>query len=91
MKIKEVGVKLMEKNVHHMDLLNDDFLDVLVRALENDYGRSIHRFAKVKQTGRYSWKMSIIFTDFCLMEGEILIVTPYPGAEPQVEIHGVYY
>lgn len=84
-------MKLMEMNVHHMDMENDDFIDVLVNALEKDYGRSIYRFAKAKQIGKYSWQMSIIFTDFCLLEGEMHIVTPYPGAEPQVEIHGVYY
>lgn len=77
--------------IHYMDMENADFADVLIDAIEKDYGRSISRIPKFKQEEKYCYSISIIFTDFCLLEAEIYIVTAYPGAAPHIEIHGMYY
>jgi hypothetical protein len=76
--------------INHMDFENQDFADELFRMLEKDYGRSVARVAKFKRISRFNFMISIIFSDFRLMEGEIRVVETFYG-NPHIEIHGVYY
>lgn len=86
------GRKNSSMNITNIDFENEDFADVMFRSLEKDYGRSIARIAKFERISRFRFLISVIFSDFRLMEGEIRVVeADYGYGIPQIEIHGVYY
>jgi hypothetical protein len=75
-----------------LDLDNSDFFDVMIAEMEKEYGRSVARIAKLKRTSYFSFEVSIIFSDFCLLEAEVNVssIDPY-DLEPVVTIRGEYH
>ena len=72
-----------------MNIEELDMADELLRQIENDYGRGIARipyFERADET--YTFDIKIIFTDFRLMEGKIIIIPFYDMAKVMVE--GIY-
>lgn len=67
----------------------DDLVDTIIAALEDDYQCNVHRVAKMNQVSKYRFSVSIIFTDYRLLEADINIVTKY--GLPALEICGIYY
>jgi hypothetical protein len=72
-----------------IDFDNTDFFDVMMNELEKEYGRSVARLAKIQRTSTYSFDISVIFSDFRLLEAEVN-VTNF-SYEPIVEIRGEYF
>ena len=68
-------------------------IEEMVRAIENEYGRSIARIAKFKRVDLFKYKFSAIFTDFRLLEAEVETMPNFvdEGLMIQVEIRGDYY
>ena len=65
-----------------------DFADDLLLAIEKDYGRSIMKIPKFKRVGKTTFLISIVFSDFRLLEAEIKVVEIY--GMPTIKIEGVY-
>jgi hypothetical protein len=72
-----------------IDFDDTDFLDVMINELEKEYGRSVARIAKLKAISLYSFEVIVVFSDFRLLEAEV-IVQDY-GFMPSVHIRGNYY
>jgi hypothetical protein len=69
-----------------------DFMDTLIDEIEKEYGRSVARVARLERTDFNSFHISIVFSDFCLLEAEVTIQSFSPHAfEPVVTIRGEYY
>lgn len=66
-----------------------DFVEEMIAALEQDYQCSVQRVARMERISQFTFTVSIIFTDYRLLEAEIKVVTRY--GLPALEIHGVYY
>lgn len=66
-----------------------DFGDEILRSIEKDYGRSIAKIPKFERVGRHEFLISIVFTDFRLLEAQIKIHEIY--GLPAVKIEGKYY
>jgi hypothetical protein len=71
------------------DLEGVDFADQMLEAIQNDYGRQIMRIPKFKQVSRLGFKITIIFTDYRLLEANIKVVNLLDM--PSITIEGVYY
>lgn len=71
------------------DVEQPDFVDEMLEAIEKDYGRSIQRIAKFNQISKYAFQISIVFSDFRLLEADLKIVEMY--GLPSIEIHGIYF
>lgn len=71
------------------DFDNPDFVDEMMAAIESDYGRSIARVARMKQISEYRFLVSIIFTDFRLLEAQVNICEVY--GLPTIKIEGNYF
>lgn len=67
----------------------DDFVETMIAALEDDYQCEVQRVARLKQISRCDFSVSLIFTDYRLLEAEIKVVTKY--GMPALEINGTYY
>lgn len=80
------------KNYNFNEENGADFADEMLRAIEKDYGRSIMRIPKFNKSSyeQHAFKMSIIFTDFKLLEAEVRIVYDHIF-DPYIEIKGIYY
>lgn len=81
------GVKTL--NLYEEEINGADFADDLLRAIEKDYGRSIAKIPKFERIGKREFLISIIFTDFRLLEAEIKVHEIY--GLPAVKIEGKYY
>lgn len=66
-----------------------DFVDEMIAALEEDYQCEVERVARMKQISKYVFAVSVIFTDYRLLDAEIQITERY--GLPCIEIRGVYY
>lgn len=75
-----------------IDFDDVDFFDVLIAEVEKEYGRSVARIAKLERINFDAFNVSIIFSDFRLLEAEVN-VTSYSiiGFEPIVTIRGEYH
>jgi hypothetical protein len=75
-----------------IDFEDAEFVDVMIAELEKEYGRSVARIAKLERTSYYSFDISVIFSDFRLLEAEVNVssLSPFPF-EPIVTIRGMYY
>jgi hypothetical protein len=71
------------------ELSGYDFADDVLRAIEKDHGRSIVKIPKFKRIGKTRFLISIIFSDFTLLEAEIEIKDRSGLAT--IDIYGVYY
>ncbi|MBT2728376.1 hypothetical protein J7E63_15715 [Bacillus sp. ISL-75] len=66
-----------------------DFADDLLRSIEKDYGKSIMKIPKFKRIGSTLFEISIIFSDYRLLEAEINIAEIY--GMPAIKVNGTYY
>lgn len=66
-----------------------DFADDLLRSIEKDYGRTIVKIPKFRRTDETHFSISIIFSDFRLLEAEIKIIEVY--GMPAIKLEGIYY
>jgi hypothetical protein len=74
---------------YEFDELNGiDFADDLLLAIEKDYGRSIMKIPKFKRIGKTQFLITIIFSDYKLLEAEIKVVDMF--GMPTIKIEGVY-
>jgi hypothetical protein len=81
---------LKRMNPYDFDELRGiDFADDMLRAIEKDYGRSIVKIPKFERTNTNTFLISIIFTDYRLLEAEIKIVEWFDM--PTLKVDGVYY
>ena len=80
-------------NMNHFDINLDDmdFADEMIKAIEDDCGRSIVRIAKFDRgIAPYSYHMTAVFTDFKILEATIRIVPTFFDL-PNVQVEGIYY
>jgi hypothetical protein len=69
-----------------------EFFDVMINELEKEYGRSVARLAKIERTSSYSFDISVIFSDFRLLEAEVNVTNnSLYSLEPVVTIRGEYH
>lgn len=66
-----------------------DFADQMLDAIQKDYGRTIMRIPKFKQVSKYGFKISIIFTDYRLLEANIRVIDMFDM--PSITIEGNYF
>jgi hypothetical protein len=71
------------------DLEGVDFADQMLDAIQKDYGRKIMRIPKFKQVSKLGFKITIIFTDYRLLEANIKVVNLLDM--PSITIEGIYY
>jgi hypothetical protein len=78
---------------YNIDLENSDFADIMIDAIEKDYGRSIARIPYFERAGRNQFEMKIVFTDFRLLEATISVLPDYENIieSAHVQIDGTYY
>jgi hypothetical protein len=79
-----------------IDFDDAEFFDVMINELEKEYGRSVARLAKLERTSPYSFEITVVFSDFRLLEAEVKVtnISPYyllEPTEPIVTIRGEYY
>jgi hypothetical protein len=75
-----------------IDFDDAEFFDVMINELEKEYGRSVARIAKLERTSYFSFNISVIFSDFRLLEAEVNVLSDAPiPFEPIVTIRGEYY
>lgn len=75
-----------------LDFDDAGFFDVMIAEIEKEYGRSVARIAKLKRTSYFSFDISVIFSDFCLLEAEVNVSSDDPfSLEPVVTIKGEYH
>ena len=72
-----------------IDFDNEEFFDVLIDELEKEYGRSVARIAKIERLDSYSFQITVIFSDFRLLEADVSVTNFL--YEPVVQIRGEYY
>lgn len=73
-----------------MNIEELEISDELLRAIENDYGRGIARIPYFERADEpYTFDIKIVFTDFRLMEGKIMVIPYFDMAKVMVE--GIYY
>lgn len=70
------------------ELKAKDFADDTLRAIEKDYGKSIMKIPKFRRSGRTTFDISIIFSDYTLLEAEIQVIEIY--GMPAVKVEGKY-
>lgn len=66
-----------------------DFADDMLRAIENDYGRSIMKIPKFRRIHTDSFLITIIFSDYTLLEAEVRVVDLY--GLPAIKVEGKYF
>lgn len=76
---------------HDEELAGMDLADDVLAAIERDYGRTIYRIPKFKPHPRekHCFNISVIFTDFRLLEGKIRVRNL--DGMTTIEVHGIYY
>jgi len=75
-----------------IDFDDADFFDVMIAELEKEYGRSVARIAKLERINFDAFNVSIIFSDFRLLEAEVNVknYSPY-SFDPIVQIRGEFH
>ena len=75
-----------------IDFDDTDFFEVLIGEVEKEYGRSVARIAKLERINFDAFNVSIIFSDFRLLEAEVNVknYSRY-SFEPIVTIRGEYH
>lgn len=76
-------------NIHEIDFNGNDLAEDLIKIIEKDYGRTVYRIPKFARTHLHGFKMTCIFTDYTLLEADI-IISPVNDI-PTIEIHGKYF
>lgn len=66
-----------------------DFADEMLRAIEKDYGRTIMKIPKFRRVLDRLFNITIIFTDYTLLEAEISVVEIY--GMPAIKVQGTYF
>lgn len=66
-----------------------DFADDMLRAIEKDYGRTIMKIPKFRRILNNVFAISIIFTDYTLLEAEVSIIDLY--GMPALKVEGNYF
>lgn len=75
---------------HDFEELNGaDFADDLIKAIEKDYGRTIMKIPKFRRIGYTTFLISVIFSDYRLLEGEIEVFELY--GMPAIKLEGTYF
>lgn len=77
------------KHYDFEELSGYDFADDLLMSIEKDYGRSIMKIPKFKRSGETEFLISIIFSDYRLLEARIKIIEVY--GVPAIKLEGSYY
>jgi hypothetical protein len=81
-------------NHFDIDLENADFADMMIQAIERDYGRSIARIPYFEKSGQFEFELKVVFTDFRLLEATISILPDYVNLSLEsstIQIEGTYY
>lgn len=73
----------------NIEMQGIDFADQMLDAIQKDYGRTIMRIPKFKQVSKYGFKISIIFTDYRLLEASIQVIDMFDM--PSITIEGNYF
>ena len=69
-----------------------EFFDVMINELEKEYGRSVARLAKIERTSSYSFDITVVFSDFRILEAEVNVSNNSVfDFEPVVTIRGEYH
>lgn len=71
------------------ELSGVDFADDLLRAIENEYGRTIMKIPKFNRITYNKFLISVIFSDYRLLEGEIEVFELY--GMPAIKLDGTYF
>lgn len=79
----------MKRNFDEIDFSGVDMADQMIEAIEKDYGRSVQRIPIFKKTGKDSFDIVCIFSDFKMLKAEIKIVLIYDL--PSIVVEGAYY
>jgi hypothetical protein len=75
-----------------VDFDDADFIDTLIAEIEKEYGRTIARIARLERIDFNSFHISIVFSDFRLLEADVCVGSFSPHVfEPVVTIRGEYY
>jgi hypothetical protein len=74
--------------IHDFDDI--DIADEIIRGIEKDYGRGIARIPFFERTGRFTFDIKVVFTDFRLLEATI-VVSPCLDDVASIQVHGIYY
>lgn len=75
-----------------IDFDDTDFFDVMIAEIEKEYGRSVARIAKLERINFDAFNVSIIFSDFRLLEAEVNVRNySLYDFEPIVQIRGEYF
>ena len=61
-----------------IDFDDREFFDVMIGELEKEYGRSVARIAKLERISFDAFNVSVIFSDFRLLEAEVNVSNPSP-------------
>jgi hypothetical protein len=82
---------IMNKYNFDVDQLAFD-LDQLVEKIEAEHGRMIVRIPKMKQTAPFIYEFSAIFSDFTLLEAQMLMIPrfTFDGIEAEIHVEGIY-
>lgn len=88
---KRKGATEMNKYNFNVDALNFD-IDEMVDQIEKEYGRMIVRIPKFYKINRLQYEFTAIFSDFSLLEAELLVIpTVSPeGIHAEIHVQGVY-
>lgn len=73
----------------YIDFEDTNIADKVIRAIEKDYGRSIVKIPKFERKTPHVFTLTIVFSDFTILEAEIKIVNT--GFDPTIIIQGSYY
>ena len=79
----------MKRHFDEIDFHGMDMADEMIAAIEKDYGRSIQRILIFKKTGRHTFDIVCIFSDYKMLQAEIKVVQMYDL--PSVIVEGIYY
>lgn len=75
----------------NFDLDGIDLADQVIASIEKDYGRTIARIPYFERTGKYSFDLKVVFSDFRLLEATILIVPYYIDGLSTIKVEGTYF
>ena len=81
----------MNKYNFNVDALNFD-IEEMVERLEKEYGRMVVRIPKFQKQNRLQYKFTAIFSDFSLLEAELLVIptVSHEGIHAEIHVQGVY-
>jgi hypothetical protein len=88
---KRKGATEMNKYNFNVDALNFD-IDEMVEQIEKEYGRMIVRIPKFYKVNRLQYEFTAIFSDFTILEAELLVIpkVSHEGIHAEIHVQGVY-